>query len=445
MAKLVNTERRKAQPTAKKRHKPVHTGGSGGTAPTPAGPAFGQPVPGTDPGSFKVPHPSDNGLYKKVNSKLVQPFPAPRTTSDSPKEPLLTLEQVWGPGGPAKVAAITQANQIVFHSVGDTGSVIGPETEESVADKMVSDFNETDAAAIPAFFFHLGDVVYSFGEAKYYYDQFFEPWRAYQAPILAVAGNHDGVVYTGDTAGSLEAWLRNFCATEPIETPDAAGLIRTAMIQPGVFYTFDAPFVRILALYSNVLEDPGVISTENGTRPTLNDTQIDFLTAALTRCKTEDYAGAVIIAVHHPPFTAGLTHGGSPLELADMDKACTAAGFWPHAVFSGHAHNYQRFTRTVPPGAGAGSGSLTIPYIVAGNGGHGVDALRPINGQPIRTPLVVDATLTLENYDDTDYGYLRVLVNPTTMTVEYHAASDGPTVKSPTDQVTITLATHAVS
>ena len=430
-----------------KKHHPGKGGGKGGTGtggsgtggtgtPTSGQPAFGQPVPGTDPGSFKVPHPSDNGLYKKVNDKLVQPFAAPR----GGVEPVLTLEEVWGPAGAAKLAAIEQAGQIVFHSVGDTGSVIGPETEESVADKMVSDF-EGNPATDPAFFFHLGDVVYSFGEAKYYYDQFFEPWRAYQAPILAVAGNHDGVVYTGDTAGSLEAWLRNFCATEPVETPDAAGLIRTAMIQPGVFYTFDSPFVRILALYSNVLEDPGVISTEGGTRPTLNDTQIEFLTAALTRCKTESYAGAVIIAVHHPPFTAGLTHGGSPLELADMDTACDAAGFWPHAVFSGHAHNYQRFTRTVGPG----TTNLTIPYMVAGNGGHGVDALRPIHGATIRTPLVVDDTLTLENYDDVDYGYLRVIVNATTMTIEYHAASDGTAVKSPTDQVVVTLATHAVS
>ncbi len=34
------------------------------------------------------------------------------------------------------------------------------------------------------------------------------------------------------------------------------------MIQPGVYYTLEAPFVRLLGLYSNTLEDPGVISTE---------------------------------------------------------------------------------------------------------------------------------------------------------------------------------------
>jgi predicted phosphodiesterase len=42
--------------------------------------------------------------------------------------------------------------------------------------------------------YHLGDVVYSFGEAAYYYDQFYDPFRNYPAPIFAVPGNHDGMV-----------------------------------------------------------------------------------------------------------------------------------------------------------------------------------------------------------------------------------------------------------
>jgi len=34
--------------------------------------------------------------------------------------------------------------------------------------------------------FHLGDVVYNFGEWNYYYDQFYEPFRNYAAPIFAI-------------------------------------------------------------------------------------------------------------------------------------------------------------------------------------------------------------------------------------------------------------------
>jgi hypothetical protein len=206
------------------------------------------------------------------------------------------------------------------------------------------------------------------------------------------------------------------------------------MTQPGVYFTFDSPFVRILGVYSNVLEDPGVISDQNGTYPTLDQRQVEFLTAALQRIKSESYAGAVIIAVHHPPYTGGTTHGGSPDMLADIDSACTAAGVWPHAVLSGHSHNYQRYTRTV--------NGLTIPFVVAGNGGH--SPLETMRGT-LRTPYPIDSTLTLESYDDTHYGYLRIVVNATTMTIEFHPQSDGGTTKTPDDVVTVTLATHAVS
>ncbi|QNI31273.1 metallophosphoesterase [Alloacidobacterium dinghuense] len=397
-------------------------------------PVFAQPQPSPDPTSFKVPHPSDNNLYNKVNSKLLQPIPPPRGGA---AEPILSLTDVYDDQG-AKANAIQQAKQIVFHSVGDTGSVKGPLTEDKVADKMVADFNETDPANVPAFFFHLGDVVYSFGEAKYYYDQFYEPYRLYPAPIIAIPGNHDGVVYTGDPAPTLDAFLRNFCAEAPVNTPEAGGLLRTAMIAPGVYFTFDAPFVRILGVYSNVLEDPGVISSEGGTRANVTDVQLAFLKAALGRCKSENYAGAVIIAVHHPPYTGGTAHFPSPNLSADLDSAAEAAGFWPHAVISGHAHNYQRFTRTL--------NGMSIPYVVAGCGGHGVTSLQSdSSGNPIRTPYPIDSELTLNSYDDTDYGYLRIVVDATTMRIEYHPGSDGSTTKTPDDRVIVNLATRTIS
>jgi hypothetical protein len=299
---------------------------------------------------------------------------------------------------------------------------------------MVTDFTEANAADVPSFFFHLGDVVYYFGEATYYYDQFYEPYRSYPAPILAIPGNHDGVVYASDPEPTLDAFLRNFCAASPAQSPDAGGLARTTIIQPGVYFTLEAPFVRILGIYSNVLEDPGVISGENGNNTILDNRQIAFLTAALVRVQSDNFTGAVIIAVHHPPYTGGSIHGGSPLMLQDIDSACTAAGVWPHAVFSGHSHNYQRFTRTV--------NNFEIPYVVAGCGGHS-----PLSkmSATYRTPFKIDDTLTLESYDDTDYGYLRVIVNAQTMTIEFHPQSDSGTTKTPDDTVTITLATRTIS
>ncbi len=390
-------------------------------------PIFSQPQPSPDPTGFK--NPVTDKKYRGIAT--VEAVPQPRGGA---VEPVLTLEQAYGNAGAAMVKAIQSAKQIVFHSVGDTGSVIGPATQSLVADKMVSDFSEANPADVPSFLFNLGDVVYYFGESTYYYDQFYEPYRNYPAPIFAVAGNHDGVVYPNDPAPTLDAFLRNFCAATAGQSPDSGNLLRTTMIQPGVYFTLEAPFVRILSLYSNVLEDPGVISGENGQNTVLDNRQIAFLTATLKRVKSEKFTGAVIIAVHHPPFSGGTDHGGSPLMLQDIDSACTAAGVWPHAVFSGHAHNYQRYTRTV--------NNLNIPFLVAGCGGH--SPLSRMRGT-YRTPYKIDNTLTLESYDDADYGYLRVIVNATTMTVEYHPESDGGTTKTPNDVVTITLATHAVS
>jgi calcineurin-like phosphoesterase family protein len=390
-------------------------------------PVFAQSVPSGDPTSFKDPV-TDS---KDPELAGVQPVPQP---ANAAAEPTLTLAQVYGSQGAAIEKNLMTAGQIVFHCVGDTGSDKGPSTQSLVADKMVTDFTEANAADVPSFYYHLGDVVYYFGEGAYYYDQFFEPYRNYPGPILGIPGNHDGIVYPGDPAATLAAYLRNFCAASATSASDAAGLVRTTMIQPGVYYTFDSPFVRILGLYSNVLEDPGVISDQNGTYPTLDKRQIAFLTTALQRVKTEKYAGALIIATHHPPYTGGSDHGASPLMLNDIDSACTAAGIWPHAVLSGHAHNYQRYTRTV--------NSYQIPFVVAGCGGHSpLTTMR----STVRTPYKIDSTLTLESYDDMHYGYLRIVVNATTMSIEFHPASDAGTTKTPDDVVTINLAARTIS
>ena len=390
-------------------------------------PIFAQPIPSPDPTSFR--DPVKDQSYQGL--KDVEPVPQPRTSG---VEPVLTLEQVCGSLGAARVQFITSAGQIVFHCVGDTGSTKSPTTQNLVSDKMLADFSEANAADVPSFFYHLGDVVYYFGEAAYYYDQFYEPFREYPAAILGIPGNHDGVLWSGDPAPTLAAYLRNFCSGAPQQSPDSGGLLRTTMIQPGVYYTFEAPFVRILGVYSNVLEDPGVISPENGKYSGLDSRQVDFLTAALTRVQGEKFSGAVIVATHHPPFTGGSDHGGSPGMLADIDKACKAAGAWPHAVLSGHAHNYQRYTRT--------AGRRSIPFLVAGCGGH--SPLAKMRGT-LRTPYPIDNTLTLESYDDSHFGYLRIVVNATTLRIEFHPQGDGSTTKTPDDVVTVNLKTGAVS
>jgi hypothetical protein len=424
-------------PHHRKRKEPPQTDPISNSGPTVLSqPVFAQPTPTPDPTKFEIKHPSDNPAYKEIDElnrehKLkAMPFPPPRGLP----EPRLTLAAILGNNGNQAVQKINQSGQLVFHSVGDTGNTRGPESQDLVADKLVSDFSDEDPKERPSFFLHLGDVIYSFGEAQYYYDQFYEPYRDYPAPIIALAGNHDGMAAPNTNASTLTAFLENFCATEFEVTPEAGGLSRTAQIQPGVFFTFEAPFVRILSLYSNVLEDPGVIADSD-----IGNSQLDYLKAALGRVKSDNFKGALILTHHHPAYTAGSKHGWSEQMLSQIDAACNAAGVWPHAVLSAHAHNYQRFTRH--------HGQTQIPYIICGNGGHGLAKLARKGASPLRTPQQLHVTghadkVTLENYDDQDYGYLRVVVTTTQLRIEYHPASDGDGAKTPDDFATVDLASR---
>lgn len=394
-------------------------------------PQFAQPSPSPDPRKFTVAHGNDNPLYKLVQMNLLQAIPHPTPGASL----TMTLASALGDAGGATIAAIEKAGQIVFHSLGDSGSTKGPQTQSLVADKLAQDFSDPVAADRPRFLFHLGDLVYSFGEARYYYDQFYEPYRNYPAPIFAIPGNHDGQVYSNERVPSLEAFLRNFVSAQPVKTPESGGLIRTAMTQPAVYFALDAPLVTIIGLYSNVLEDPGVISSEGDSRSSVDDQQIAFLVSALQQAKKK--GGATIVATHHPPYSGGTNHGGSPRMLVDVDAACEKAGYWPHAHLSGHAHNYQRFTRTMK--------NYDIPYVVCGNGGHAPLAKITASGSgALRAPVKISDSLIFENYDDTDYGYLRIVVDAKQMRIEFHDAAAGEQFKAPSDAVTIDLASHTM-
>jgi hypothetical protein len=419
--------------------------GKNGEAPQPGrtlnGPVFAQPEPTPDPSVFRIKHPSDNDAYKiidQLNSEgklQALPFPTPRGNGS---EPQLSLAQVFASNSTA-IANITRNQQIVFHSTGDCGSTRGPRTENEVTDKMIGDFTETDPRELPQFCLLLGDIVYNFGESEYYYDQFYDPYRNYPAPVLAAAGNHDGMISPLAHAKSLDAYLRNFCADPAqgfIVTPEAGGLSRTAQIQPGVFFTFDSPYVRTLVFYSNTLEDPGVIANS-----TIGQSQLTFLRAALQRIKSEKFGGAVLFAHHHPPYAIGGQHSSSVTMRQQMDEICGEVGVWPHAVLAGHAHSYQRFTRHRSDGT-------EIPYIICGNGGHNVQKLKSVHGIPLRVPQILqsktgnDDQVTFESYDDTNYGYLRLIVDSKQLRIEYHPASDGVQAKTPDDSVTIDLASR---
>ncbi len=449
---MPKTHKTSAKSGKKKQHLalPPSTPSPGPVVGTPvSGPIFSEPSVIPDPTKYTVPHASDSQAYSEMDAliKASKFLPLAFPVAGVP-EPVFNLADSLGSSGPSTVAKIQQAGSIVFHCAGDTGNTTGPNSENETVDKMLTDFNGESPDALPQFFYHLGDVVYSFGEHKYYYDQFYNAFRNYPRPIFSIAGNHDGIVLpppagSGDPKDSLSAFLANFCAPGFAHAPDAMGLSRTTMIQPGVYFTLEAPFVRMLGLYSNMLENPGVISSTKDPKSrkpkfsNLSDAQLTYLVAALDRVKKENFAGALLICVHHPPYAFG-SHSGSMVMLKEIDAICDKAGLWPHAILSGHAHSYQRFTR--------GLGKRQIPFIVCGNGGHGLNklsktqTLRTPQSMPIFAQPEAKDTVTFESYDDVNYGYLRILANPTQLRIEYHPASDGGQTKTPDDSVTVDLA-----
>lgn len=417
-----------------------------------------------DPTRFETPHPSDSELYKQLRNLLKKDVVSFDPSRANPED-LFTLESAFGPHGPEKIRDIKAAKKIVFHSAGDTGASNEGKygNEVRVADRLTNDCRTSDDANRPAFFYHLGDVVYDFGESQYYYDQFYEPFRNYPAPIFAIPGNHDSFITSHDAGKEtpLTVFARNFCATEPTITQEAASLHRTAMTQPGIYFTLDAPFVRIIGLFSNALEDPGLISSENGRWPGVPDVQLDYFEAQLSRIKKEKFKGAILVTTHHPPFSyappakgggTGGNHGGSPKMLQQIDTICQSVGVYPHAFLSGHAHNYQRFTRVLQ----FNNREIYVPFIVCGDGGHNVGKLvKGKRGQPAQEPhfgdrvdymdskaVVPVKSLTLRHYDDTNYGYLRVTVNNTHLKIGFHQVAQSTIPQSRVDMVTVDLASQ---
>jgi hypothetical protein len=300
--------------------------------------------------------------------------------------------------------AIERAGKMVFHAVGDTGGVNTPTQIENVTTYMESDFSGADTTTHPSFFYHLGDVVYYDGELANYFPEFYEPYMNYPAPIVAIPGNHDGDIdpQTGET--TLEGFVRNFCSQVPAHTPEAKDATRTTMTQPNVYWTLGTPLLTIVGLYSNC--------PEGGQ---LSQAQIDWLQSEL---KSAPEDRALIVAVHHPIYSAYGSKPGSQHLKGVLESATAAAGRTPDLVLSGHVHNYQRFTGVL--------NGKNVPMIIAGAGGYNAKLHVLANiFHSSRLPIqMTGSDGQLENFNDSQHGYLRITVEKTSIVCEYVAVPD---------------------
>jgi hypothetical protein len=358
------------------------------------------------------------------------PIPAPQPPNCTlPLTPIL---------GSDEVQTIQDSGKIVFHTVGDTGGYNGTDTQEAIAGAMEAQITTAASNAAPAFFYHLGDVIYYNGQSSLYEAQFYEPYKYYPGVIFAIAGNHDGdtVVQSGDlpdTEPSLYGFFQNFCA--PQRTPIST--YRDAMTQPYVYWTLQAPFVTIIGLYGNVdgtLDGQGTVA------------QQQWLTSQL---QNADPSTCILVAVHQPPYSLDGTHGGYPSIADAIDQAAKQAGVWPHAVVSGHVHDYQRFTRTVT----IGGKERAIPYLVAGAGGYAntMKQMHKLQRNAAHDPVpcpspTSDPAVGLRGYNEIAPGFLRITVTNAELTAEYFTVPfTGPVPTSPFDAITLNYQTATIT
>jgi len=335
------------------------------------------------------------------------------------------------------INTITSTGSMVFHTVGDTGDYRGQQ-QDFVAAMMTTDANNLPANKKPAFYYHLGDVIYFAGDIDKYAANFYQTYKNYPCFIVSIPGNHDcqpddpsdGPV--DPTKVPLDGWVKNFMSTTP-ETPGSlsTGANRTQMDLPYVYWTFTTPFVTIIGLFSNVGETEGEIHPD----------QVAWFEGEL---KAADPNKALIVTVHHPPFSGDVEHGGSSAVEQVLSQAFKATSRYPNMILSGHVHNYQRFTNIVK----GPKGQLQIPCIVAGAGGYmNLTELQKINGRYPKAPLSVASGLTLASYDQTNFGFLRLEVSKTQILGTYssakYTAGASPNAKV-VDTFTVDLVHHTV-
>lgn len=341
------------------------------------------------------------------------------------RDPVFTLPEIIGQAGSDEIQS---TGSILFHTTGDTGR--GADTPQgAVAVAMQADFDISQPTKSPAFFFHLGDVIYGSNKDAEYKKEFYEPYVHYPGKIVAIAGNHDGEVLPTTDPVSLRAFLANFCAAKQAVPAVAGTIYRETMNQPGVYYLLDAPFVQIVALYSNAAENPGFISGEIP-----GDAQKQWLQKTLENIAKDRAKGkrkALVMATHHPPFTAG-GHSPSIDMLQDIDGVCQLVGVMPDIYLSGHAHSYQRYTREVT----VAGRQMEIPYVVVGVGGINDQAVKPATGAKTGDHIYVSSFK--------GYGYMLLDVSAKTINGTVFQVDPDTQAKTQFEQFIVDLQANTV-
>ncbi len=249
---------------------------------------------------------------------------------------------------------------------------------------MKGDLNLPDDS-LPNFMYIVGDVVYFNGQVEDYYDQFYEPYHQYNAPIFAIPGNHDGDPIDNSQA-SLDGFVRYFMDPTPKVQPESGDAPRVTISQPNVYFTLECPFATIVGMYTNVPEHGSIDSVQQ-----------QWLTNEFATAPDDK---ALIVALHHPVYSFDDHHSGSPRMADALQHAINDSRRVPNLVLTGHVHNYQRIEKSI-----VSSGAT--PFLVFGHGGYW--HLHGMNAAAGTTDANTGATLVFEEHKR--HGYLTLTVD----------------------------------
>lgn len=290
-------------------------------------------------------------------------------------------------------------DRLIFQVAGDTGGLKSPAFQQLIAEQMAKQYsNPEDPACKPSFLYHVGDIVYHFGEADQYEKQFFKPYSTYPLPIFAIPGNHDSDVNpTAKTLySSLAPFTSVFCGKSPRPIPFGSDPSRKSGVQPNVYWTLQTPVANIIGLATNVPKY-GIITAE----------QKQWFIEELRNAAAEHTEKAIIVCLHHAPYSADFNHGSSLPMINFLEESFEEAEVWPDLVLSGHVHNYQRFSKSY------GGGKIT-PFIVCGAGGFDeLHWLADADDILYTNDSDIFDTVKLENFCTMQHGFLNIEIERT--------------------------------
>jgi acid phosphatase type 7 len=382
---------------------------------------------------------------------------------------------------------ILSSGKMSFAMVGCSGDPKSPTNTKAVAAAIAADQDLS-------FFYHLGDIIYTVsgsdanGDSVKPYShslwdiQFFGPHAKFPHKIFSIAGNHDGKYK--EKIEALGDYFKFFCADD-MEPPKGTKT-RRKMTQPYIYWSLNTPYAYIIGLYSNIanggiLDKPKQYTTANFTEGPQYKWLVGELKAAAAMNKNPNaQKKAVLLAVHYPPYSGatnfvvrgdqskgGLAAKGkrpaqpnnydAPYLAVALQQAFKDGGQRPDAIFSAHAHLFQRLTYNFADGT-------VMPCLVAGAGGHSPleqlfkscsGTLQAATSMP--APAVKPGSFQFPKgdsaqvvyFDDKDsggsFGYLKVTIDAKahTLTCQFMGVKDGGPVSL--DRQTITIRPAAIA